>query len=313
MQRKSLLETDCLFQQPWWLDAVAPGEWNAVTVEHGGRVVGRLPYVKKRRWGFDYLVMPPLTQTLGPWIEPKEAKYPKILAWQKDIMTELIDRIPKVDYFCQNFHYKISNWLPFFWRGFEQTTRYTYVLHDISNLDTVWDGFLENIRRGIKKAAKHVSVRTDLGVDRFLAINEMTFARQGMRLPYSPDLVRRIDTACGDEHRKIFFAEDASQRIHAALYLVWDERSAYYLMGGGDPELRNSGATSLLMWEAIRFSQTVTQRFDFEGSVMEPVERFFRAFGGTQMPYFSVSKATPFFKTLRSVRHGLGYFLRKEK
>ena len=44
------------------------------------------------------------------------------------------------------------------------------------------------------------------------------------------------------------------------------------------------------MWEAIQFASTVTQRFDFEGSMMEPVEKFFRAFGATQTPYFSISK-----------------------
>lgn len=61
-------------------------------------------------------------------------------------------------------------------------------------------------------------------------------------------------------------------------------------MGGGDPALRNSGATSLCMWEAIRFAATVTKSFDFEGSMIEPVERYFRAFGAIQTPYFSVSK-----------------------
>ena len=89
---------------------------------------------------------------------------------------------------------------------------------------------------------------------------------------------------------KILIAEDEQGRRHAGVYIVWDNTSAYYLMGGGDPDLRNSGATSLCMWEAIQFASTVTQRFDFEGSMMEPVEKFFRAFGATQTPYFSISK-----------------------
>jgi len=305
MQKREIRETNSIFQQPWWLDAVAPGEWDEVIVRHGGRVVGRLPYVKKRRWGLEYISMPPLTQTLGPWIEKKEAKLPKILAWQKDIMTELIKGLPHFDYFGQNFHYEITNWLPFYWCGFEESTRYTYVLLDIADHDKVWSGFLENIRREIKKAGRQVRVRTDLGLARFLEVNKKTFSRQGIRLPYSPELVQCIDTACGDENRRIFFAEDSAGRIHAALYIIWDERSAYYLMGGGDPELRNSGATSLLMWEAIKFSSTVTKRFDFEGSMVESIERFFRAFGGIQMPYFRVSKATAFFKMLRCVRQGM--------
>jgi len=30
--------------------------------------------------------------------------------------------------------------------------------------------------------------------------------------------------------------------------------------------------------------------FDFEGSVRQPIERFFRGFGCCQVPYFSVTK-----------------------
>jgi hypothetical protein len=43
------------------------------------------------------------------------------------------------------------------------------------------------------------------------------------------------------------------------------------------------------MWEAIKFASTVTKRFDFEGSMIEPVERFFRAFGAKQTPYFALT------------------------
>ncbi|QPT41279.1 GNAT family N-acetyltransferase [Oligella ureolytica] len=88
----------------------------------------------------------------------------------------------------------------------------------------------------------------------------------------------------------MFIAEDEQGRHHAGVYLIWDDNTAYYLMGGGDPDLRNSDATSLCMWEAIQFAATVTKNFDFEGSMIEPVERFFRGFGAVQTPYFSISK-----------------------
>ena len=71
---------------------------------------------------------------------------------------------------------------------------------------------------------------------------------------------------------------------------MWDENSAYYLMGGGDPDLRNSGAASLVLWEAIKHASTVTGKFDFEGSMNESIERFFRGFGGRQELAFNVSK-----------------------
>lgn len=237
------------------------------------------------------LTMPPLTQTLGPWLSPFEGKYTNRLSRDKELMTELVDQLPRFDLFQQSFHHSVTNWLPFYWRGFRQTTRYTYLIDDLGDLDAVWLGTRQSIRTDVRKAERVLSVRDDLGMDVFLALNEMTFARQGLHLPYSRELVDRLDAACAKHHcRKMLFAEDAKGRVHAAVYIVWDDEAAYYLMGGADPDLRNSGATSLLLWEAIKCAATVTRSFDFEGSMIEPVERFFRSFGARQKPYFWVTK-----------------------
>ncbi len=89
-------------------------------------------------------------------------------------------------------------------------------------------------------------------------------------------------------------------------YVVWDRHAAYYLLGGGDPELRTSGASSLLMWEAILRAREVTDVFDFEGSMLKPVERFFRAFGGHQTPYLYVSRTGALAHGAMALRAGYG-------
>lgn len=283
-----------LFSQAWWLDATA-GEkgWDVALVEKGGAIVAAMPYVPRKRHGFTLLGQPALTQTLGPWLREAAGKSSTRLAQQKDLLQALIEQLPPFDHFTQNWHWSLGNWLPFYWAGFQQTTRYTYILNELGDEQALWQGLQENIRREIKKASSrfHLRVRTDFSVGDFLHLNRMTFDRQGMALPYTEAFVHALDQACAARQaRKIFIAEDEQGRRHAGVYIVWDQNSAYYLMGGGNPELRNSGATSLCMWEAIKFAATVTQRFDFEGSMIEPVEKFFRAFGAQQTPYFSVSK-----------------------
>jgi hypothetical protein len=280
-----------IFQQPWWLNAVAPRDWAEVTVKRGSEIVARMPYTVKKRYGLNYLLMPPLTQNLGPWLRSSKAKYAKKLGQEKKIARELIDKLPSFDLFRQNFSPTVTNWLPFYWAGFKQSTHYTYRLEDLTDLDAIWKGFRANIKTDIRKAKKAVSIRDDLGIDRFLSVYALTFQRQGREQPHSKELVCRLDEACSKrEVRKIFFAEDSRGRIHGVLYLIWDQDTAYYLMGGSDPELRNSGAGSLLVWEAIQFAATVTRAFDFEGSMIESIERFFRAFGAKQVPYFHVTK-----------------------
>ena len=303
-------ETNTLFEQPWWLDAVAPNAWDAVQVSSGDQVVARLAYVAKNKRGLTALSMPPLTLTLGPWLAPSRAKYANQLGQQKELMTSLIEQLPPCDYFSQYFHHSVTNWLPFYWQGFEQTTRYTYVIEALDDLERVWSQFQNSVRGHIRKAQKQLAVRTDLDIERFLDINALTFKRQGLDVPYSREVVRRLDTACSKHQaRRMFFAEDAQGRIHAVRYIVWDRKSTYSLMGGADPELRNSGAESLLMWEAIRCAATMAKRFDFAGSMIEPVERFNRAFGGVQTPYSHVTRFSRRMQFLLAGREMVGALL----
>lgn len=284
-----------LFYQDWWLDAACgPGNWGVALAEKGGQIVGALPYrIKPRRGGVE-LVLPPLTQTLGAWIwYPKNQaqKYATRLTYEKDVCESLIGDLPPFLRFELNFHYSFTNWLPFHWAGYLQTTRYTYLLDHLGDLDAIFEGFQSNIKTDIRKAQKTLSLQSDGDISRFYALNTMTFARQGIPVPYSLEFVSRLDAACAArDARRIFYAVDGEGRAHGAVYIVWNRGSAYYLMSGSDPALRNSGAISFLIWEAIRFSATVTRKFDFEGSMMEPVERFARGFGARQAPYFRIYK-----------------------
>lgn len=298
-----------IFQQPFWLDAVAPGEWQAVEVRAGGILQARMPYVLRRgRLGQRVITMPSLTQTLGPWIAPGQGKPATELARQHELMTALVLQLPPFDDFVQNLHPAITNWLPFYWQGFRQTTRYSYVLDDLADPDAIWSGFRENIRRAVRKAERELTVRDDLGLDVLLELAELTFRRQGHRLPFGRATVAAIDRACAERGcGKLLGAEDARGRMHGAIYIVWDEQTAYYLIGGTDPERRGSGAASLLLWTAIRHAATVTGSFDFEGSMRRPIERFFRGFGARQQPYLRITKTNA--RQLRIARDVRSWFV----
>jgi len=65
------------------------------------------------------------------------------------------------------------------------------------------------------------------------------------------------------------------------------------------------------MWHAIQFASTVSTIFDFEGSMIEPVERFFRGFGAVQTPYFSLTHVrSKRVATALGMRSALGALLR---
>jgi hypothetical protein len=281
-----------VFEQPWWLDSVAPGAWSVVVVRRGDEVVGRLPFVQRRRFGLRTIVQPPYTQTLGPWLAETSGKYARRLEIEKKWLGQLIDALPPFDVFRQCFSTSMTNWLPFYWTGFDATVRYTYRIEDLSDLDRVQSDFQDHVRRCIRKAQQTVEVVDGCPLDDLLRLEAQMYVRQGRRVPQTDDLVRRLDAACAARGaRRILGAADAHGRIRAALYVVWDDRTLYALINARDPEFQAVGANTLLYWEAIRLAAEVSRTFDFEGSMLKPVEHYFRGFGGRQVPYFYVMKA----------------------
>lgn len=293
-RRGSIPWVNSVFEQPWWLDSVAPGAWSEVVVRRGDAVVGRLPYGYRRRFGLVTIVQPPFTQTLGPWLAGIEGKYARRLDNEKKLLAELIELLPPFDVFRQSFSTAMTNWLPFYWAGFQATVHYTYRIEDLSDLDRVHSDFQDHVRRSIRKAQRTVEVVDDCPLDELLRLDAQTYARQGVRAPHSNELVRGLDAACAAHGaRRILGAVDSRGRTQAALYVIWDDRTLYALINARDPELQVVGANTLLYWEAIRLASEVSRVFDFEGSMLKPVEHYFRGFGGRQAPYFCITKARP--------------------
>ncbi len=284
-----------IFSKDWWMDAVCgENNWDVLLVEKGGQIVASLPYYLRKRGKRRYITQPPLTQTNGIWIKyPSNQKYCKKLAYEKRVMTEIINQLDELnlDYYNQNFHYSITNWLPFYWKDFKQTTSYTYVIEDLININDIYKEFDPNLRNDIKKAKRNIIVKEDCDIEKFYEIILKTFKRQDLYITFSLKFLKNLDKACLKNNcRKIFYAIDSHKNFHAAIYIICDSNSAYYILGGGDPEFRNSQATSLLMTEAIKYSSKITKRFNFEGSMIKSVEKFFRAFGAIQKSYFNISK-----------------------
>jgi hypothetical protein len=136
-------------------------------------------------------------------------------------------------------------------------------------------------------------------------IRAKTYARQRIPTPRSRAELERLEAAVlRREAGTTLFARDDAGRVHAAVWVVWDRHAAHYLLGGADPNLRTSGASSLLLWEAIMRARAVTDAFDFHGSMLQSVERFFRAFGGRQTPYLNVTRMNPAVRVALTARSG---------
>lgn len=291
MNPETIMSVNSIFEQPWWLEAVAPGQWNAAEIKADGKTVARLPYVKTRRVGCKCLGMPDYTQTLGYWIDDTGAKNARRFARNKDLISELIEQLPKGHSVDIALDHSCDYLFPFKWKGYRMELLYSYRLEDLHDTELLWNGFADNIRREIKKAQKILTIEDNHPIEDLITVQNKSFNRQGRPDRDDGETLRRLDAVLKEKRaRKLLCAVDSEGRIHAAAYFVFDDKCCYYLVGGGDPELRTSGASSLLMWEGIKFAAAVSSAFDFEGSMIEPIERFFRSFGGVPTPYWRVTK-----------------------
>ncbi len=282
-----------LFSRDWWLDATCDlDRWDALIIEDRGRTLAAMPLYTPLA---GIVTMPSYTQTMGPWFAPSadDTKYASALAHRQELAAHFVERLAGRRFFLQNFHHAITDWLPFYWAGYTQTTRYTYLLHAIRDTAALLERMSPNIRRNLTKARdRHgITVRTGVSTDAFLAVQQQTFDRQGITNKQDSRALRRLIEASRSRGQgEIFGGYDAEGRLHAAVFVVWQSSGASYIAGGSDPALRRSGAHALTLWEAVRHTAQFTDTFNLEGSMLRGVERFFREFGGVQTPYFCVRR-----------------------
>lgn len=255
-----------------------------------------------------HIGMPQLTQNVKLWIKYTDSNKPESrLSQEKSVITELIQQLPAFDSLSLNLYHSLTNWLPFYWRGFSQTTRYTYVIDNLTDLEAVFGSFSHAKRKNIKRAEALLKAGPELGAREFFEHHEMTLAKGGEKIQYEYMLLKNIFKAASAHHcGKVFTAVDLQMRIHAAIFIIWDSVQAYYLISSIDPDFRDSGAATYLIKRAIEHVSPFTKRFDFEGSMIEGVENSFRQFGTVQVPYFQVWK-----KQSMSVRQMIRGIVRK--
>jgi len=258
-----------LYQHDWWLDAVCGDHWDAVFSEGGAFA---FPY--KKKYGLKLIQMPMLTLGLAPVGEPHQTE-------------AILDKVPAFDLFelyllpGDGVHSK----------GFKQATRQTYRIPHIRDLENVFRNFNPATRQQIRKAEKLVTVTASNDIALLYHMVSLTFSRQGKKMPYSLAYVKSIYEACS-KHKccKVLVAKDEEGNVHGACLLAWDKTTAYYVLGGSDPKFKSSAGYSLLMWEAIGEAAKHSKEFDFCGSSIPTIARFFKGFGGVETPYLHLKK-----------------------
>ena len=207
-----------------------------------------------------------------------------------DAMSEWLDSIC-IDVYEQQYLHTFNNWQPFFWNGFKCVLRYTYIIDDTSDLDSVKRKFSAKLRNDIKKGINNSVSVEKLERDTFYTEHEKIFLKQDLPCPFSRELWNSLYDTCYEHNSGTTLCiRNHDQNISSLAYFVWDDKYLYLLMGGSIPEYSHENTFSYLVQKGIEMASEKGLGFDFEGSMIKRIAKAFRDYGAIPCPYYRIRK-----------------------
>jgi len=254
---------ESMYPYSWYLDLVSPG-W-------GGLVKGDyesvMPLTRSGKYGFQMLLQPILAQQLGVFSADPPGE---------EELQEFVGAIPScfryVD-ICMNIH---NSRLP---GGISRRERANYELDLKSPAN-----YSSNTKRNIQKGRVHPFEFREISVDQYLELKYSSEDRITVKRPY----LERLFGGLKKLNRAGAFGLFLEGNLHAAAVLGFAETRVIYLNGSSSKEGKETRAMFVLMDRLIQWSGDKSPVFDFEGSNLPGVARFFEGFGASKTMYHRI-------------------------
>jgi len=261
--------------------------------DNAGELVGGFHLFKSKIGLLKYFRNPLFTPHIGFFYANSGQHYVTRTSQLKTVLEEMAAYIKKLSFQILSFSFNsgVVDMQPFIWSGFKVVPNYTYELDLSKTEEELLAGLTGDRRNDMKKAQKDgitVSETKDFRIIHDLV--KKTFDRQSKSLDF--EMVNKILTEYATpENSYAYIAYRDDLPIARTFCLVSGSR-VYYLLGGYDDKNRHKGAGALTLWQAILHAKrSGVKIFDFEGSMVPSIERYFRGFGGNIVPYYTVNRA----------------------
>ncbi len=270
------------FYEPAWWDLLSK-DWQVIQYEHAG-LDFFIPFLSEKKIAFTLIRNPHLTPYSGILYDfnnnlndaDLKVAFAKGLALMPNSSALELDSYPNA--FPSNATASI---------------KITHVLN-ITDKDTIYGTFKKALKRQLKKADLNLIVQTSADIKPLLSLNSASLKRQNTTQHFDTQLAEKLfDYSKKESKGQLFYNRDEHGNIHAGLWVVYDREKMYYLLGGSNPDFLGSGAMGQLLWTAIQLCIDLKlSQFDFEGSNVPGIARFFKTFGAYEVLYPVLTKPT---------------------
>lgn len=283
-----------LFSKSYWLKNVCENDFKLCILENEKEIFAGIALTNFSK---NKVKMPILTQSTGILFRKMDGiKNQKKLTNEKEYTNLLFDFILeklKIVEFNLNFNPNYNYWLPLFWKKFKQTTRYTYMIdYSKTNLEELFKSFSKGHKWTLNKIKKREDIyifETENFGETYEVLKK-TYERQQKKIGYTKEKIEKIykDLKNRNEIKIFNISNKGDEKIQATIICIYNEKEAYYWLGGSDDEYRNNGVHTYLIWYVINYFSKISKKFNFGGSMIEEVEKNFRNFGGELVPYSNI-------------------------
>jgi len=250
----------------WFLDAVSE-RWEALVSADYQYV---MPLPVKKRCGIKYLIQPYFCQQLGIFSK-------NIIT--EDIVNEFIKKIP-YNFFALQLNYKNPC------KG-EKLPNLTLSLLD--SYEKIKQSFSENTARNIRKASNF-----ELRVKMLNSADFLSFWKSENFAKYQ-QLFPTLEKIAGlkNDVVKLYSVVNQEDTVIATDLVLETEKRIINLVPCSNQEGKAKSAMFFLLNYLLKNNAEKEAIFDFEGSQIENVARFYRGFGAKNEPYFFIQKNRP--------------------
>lgn len=281
-----------IYHYTWYLDVVCPN-WSAIIVENKEHWNAVMPLPISQKMGIRYALQPQLTQYLGVLFRPQKGK--QLTQWnnKKKWCEAVVQQIPKsIKFFKFTFAPQFDYPLPFHWAAYQLEVKYTYWLSLEPTAKQLIQGTDNSVRRLVQKAKKeeYVIHKSETIVD----LIELSKVQKKFLTDKQYENLFKLWEVVKQENRGIVLkVYNKMGELQAGSLILKNRTSWIYLFAVSLNDKGKVNVSSFMLSEAIQMAKKAgVAYFDFEGSMIPGVERFFRNFGGNPVPYLFISKNT---------------------
>lgn len=254
----------------WYLDVVSPS-WEALVSEDYEYV---MPLPIKKKYKIPYIVQPILTQQLGIFSKLEINEY---------LVEEFIKEIP---YFSYEINLNEHN---YFQKGLVQPN---YLLNLHQPYEQIRALYSKNTLRNIEKAKKlNLKIKSGLTVNEFLDFNS-SIEKKFLTINHST-LENLLTNGISQNALMLYGVFSKDNKQIAGLCLLDSAQRLTNLLPVSNTEGKASSAMFLLIDNIIKNEAENEKVFDFEGSRIEGIARFYKGFGAKNHPYYILKQLRP--------------------